>query len=97
MEAALATAAGSGVASLANVRAKIETEIGQMVGARELRILSMRKSSEGGWTARIEAFVRDPQLSINNQLGNKEILEVKVFQAEFDSQAELIGFDMEGA
>lgn len=80
---------------LATLRRKVDEEVAELIGARELRLLSIRRAEGGSWAARIEAYVRDPQLSISNALGSKDILHPRLFRAEFDEELELIGFELD--
>ena len=95
MSTAFETAPFAHVSPMVGLRARIKDEVGALIGAKELRLLSVKKTPDNGWQTRIEAFVADPSLTISNAMGTKEIMHSRVFVARFDEAMELVEFEMD--
>jgi len=65
-----------------------------MVGALEFRLLGLRSRGEaGGWIATVEVYVRNPETSIRNAAGTKDMLTRTEYRVSLDSSAELLDFE----
>lgn len=73
------------------INQQLKSMLGTLIDAKEFRILSTRKVGEG-WQADVEAFVRDPRLSIRNAAGEKDIVKRSRFRFEFDANLQMVGF-----
>lgn len=63
----------------------------EMLGAREFRVVGMQKH-DSGWSADVEVHVRNPQLSIANNAGSKDMLTRCRYRVEFDAELQMSGF-----
>lgn len=64
----------------------------EMLGAREFRVVGMQKNDSGCWTADVEVHVRNPQLSIANNAGTKDMLTRCRYRVDFDAELQMNGF-----
>lgn len=76
---------------LASIHQQIQVDLAQILGAKELRVTGIRRA-QSGWTAEVEAFLRNPQLSIKNALGEKDVLSRARYRVDFDESLVLAGF-----
>lgn len=76
---------------LASIHQQIQIDLAPILGAKELRVIGIRRVPTG-WTAEVEAFLRNPQLSIKNAIGEKDVLSRARYRVEFDESLALTGF-----
>jgi hypothetical protein len=73
------------------INEQIKGSLVDMLGAREFRVVGMQKH-DAGWTADVEVHVRNPQLSIANSAGSKDMLTRCRYRVDFDTELQLCGF-----
>jgi hypothetical protein len=80
------------MSQIAIITQAVETDWIPLIGAKQFRIISMRRAGDGGWSVQVEIFVRDPFMSISNAAGEKEVLRRCTYKVDLDESAALLGF-----
>ncbi len=73
------------------IHEQIKGNLIEMLGAREFRVVGMQKL-DAGWSADVEVYVRNPQLSISNDAGSKDMLTRCRYRVDFDADLQMSGF-----
>ncbi len=76
---------------LQKINDALRNTLAELLDAKHFRVAGIRKAQDG-WSAEVEAFVRDPRLSIVNDLGAKDIYIRSRYKVEFDRDVDMVGF-----
>jgi len=83
---------------IVRINEQLKGNLVEMLGAQHFRVVGMKRM-DSGWSADVEVHVRNPQLSINNAAGAKDVYTRCRYHVSFDSDLQMSGFtetDYEG-
>lgn len=81
------------VSPLTKIATAVRDVVADALGASETRVLGIKRQ-EDGWLVDIEALVRDPQRSISNAAGSKDVFHRARYRCEFDADLEVQSMSM---
>ncbi len=80
---------------LTRIAETVRSVVTEALGASECRVLGFRRHDEG-WQVDIEAYVRDPLLSIANAAGTKDVYGRSRYRCEFDAELNMLAMTLTG-
>jgi len=79
------------VSPVIKINQQLKGSLVEMLGAQHFRVVGMQRL-DAGWSADVEVHVRNPQLSISNNAGSKDVYTRCRYRVDFDADLEMSGF-----